>query len=64
MGGSIMPALDLLIFAFLVAGLINPSFWIQKPELKNDPNEQKKMRVIAACLMAVEIVFCLIEYVF
>ena len=59
-----MIIIDIAIFCYLVAGIVNPSMWIQKIELKNDVNEQKRMRTIAIVLMVVEIIFCLIEYVF
>jgi len=63
MGGNVMLIIDVFLFFYLLAGIINPSLWIQKPELKNNPDEQKKIRKIAIVLMAVEIVFCIIEYV-
>lgn len=63
MNSNLMIIIDVVLFCYLVAGIANPSLWIQKPELKNDLGEQKKMRKIAIILMAVEIVFCLIEYV-
>lgn len=58
-----MVFIDILLFGYLLMGILNPSIWIQKQELKNDPSEQKKIRKIAIALMVVEIVFCLIEYV-
>ncbi len=63
MGGNIMVFIDILLFGYLLVGIINPSIWIQKAELKNDENEQKKIRKIAIGLMVVEIIFCIIEYV-
>ena len=59
-----MVFIDILLFGYLLMGILNPSIWIQKQELKNDPAEQKKIRKIAIALMVVEIIFCLIEYVF
>lgn len=64
MGGNLMVFIDILLFGYLLMGILNPSIWIQKQELKNDPAEQKKIRKIAIALMVVEIIFCLIEYVF
>lgn len=63
MGGNLMVVIDIVLFAYLLVGILNPSIWIQKQELKNDPNEQKKIRKIAIVLMIVEIAFCIIEYV-
>jgi len=64
MGGSIMVVIDIVLFLYICAGIINPSLWIQKQELKDNPEEKKKMRIIAIVLLCVEIVFCLLEYVF
>jgi len=58
-----MIVIDIVLFCYLVAGIVNPSLWIQKPELKNDLDEQKKMRKIAIILLIVEIAFCVVEYV-
>lgn len=59
-----MMVIDIVLFIYIIAGIVNPSLWIQKQELKNDPNEQKKMRTIAFVLLGVEILFCLFEYIF
>ena len=56
-----MMVIDIVLFIYIIAGIVNPSLWIQKQELKNDPNEQKKMRTIAFVLLGVEILFCLCE---
>ena len=59
-----MMVIDIVLFIYIIAGIVNPSLWIQKQELKSDPNEQKKMRTIAFVLLGVEILFCLFEYIF
>ena len=59
-----MMVIDIVLFIYIIAGIVNPSLWIQKQELKNDPNEQKKMRTIAFVLLGVELLFCLFEYIF
>lgn len=64
MNSSLMVVIDTFLFCYIAAGIVNPSLWIQKQELKNDPNEQKKIRRIAIVLLVVEIAFCLVEYVF
>lgn len=63
MNGNIMVVIDIVLFVYILVGILNPSVWIQKQELKNNPDEQKKMRKIAIVLMIVEIAFCIIEYV-
>lgn len=64
MNSSLMMVIDTFLFCYIVAGIVNPALWIQKTELKNDPNEQKKIRKIAIVLLVVEIAFCMVEYVF
>jgi len=65
MGSSnLVVIMDLLIFGYIIAALINPDLWINKPEKKGDKEERKKMRIIALVLLLIEIVFVSLEYVF
>ena len=63
MDNNLMIVIDILLFGYIIAALVNPALWIQKVELKNDPKEQAKMRKIAVVLLIIEIIFCLLEYV-
>ena len=63
MSGNMLLIIDIVLFAYIILGIANPSLWIQKPELKNDPKEHKKIRRIAIILLIVETIFCVFEYV-